>query len=249
VLLPASREEINRLGRRLAADDPISDVDLQALEELTACHMAALELARPRLDGLAEHVGADSLPITFRAKTTQTIIEKLRREQGMNLARVQDLAGIRIVGSMSLDMQDQVAAEVAARFPADPREARIIDRREETSHGYRAVHVVVSLDGVSIEVQVRTLLQHLWANLMERLADRLGRQIRYGGAPVPPTGISQAQADRLLRVMMDMSAEWARDEAAADHLNIPGRDLPVDQITDLAWDRISAGLRQTGIDL
>jgi hypothetical protein len=90
VLLPASREEINRLGRRLAADDPISDVDLQALEELTACHMAALELARPRLDGLAEHVGADSLPITFRAKTTQTIIEKLRREQGMNLARVQD---------------------------------------------------------------------------------------------------------------------------------------------------------------
>lgn len=96
---------------------------------------------------------------------------------------------------VSLDVQDGVAAEVAARFPTDPREAKIVDRRAATSHGYRAVHVVVSLDGVSIEVQVRTLLQHMWADLVERLADRLGRQIRYGGAPVPPAGVSQAQAD------------------------------------------------------
>jgi hypothetical protein len=246
--LPSSREEINRLGRRLAADDPISDVDLHALEELTACHMTVLELARPRLDGLAEHVGAGPLHITHRAKTTQTIIEKLRREQGMNLARVQDLAGIRIVGGMSLDMQDQVSAEVAARFPADPREARIVDRRADTSHGYRAVHVIVSLDGVSIEVQVRTLLQHLWANLMERLADRLGRQIRYGGAPVPPPGISPAQVDVIVNAMMGMSAEWARDEVAAEHLTVPG-DLPVDRITDQVWERISASLRESGIDL
>jgi hypothetical protein len=50
-------------------------------------------------------------------------------------------------------------------------------------------------------------------------------------------------------VMMDMSAEWGRSEAAADHLNIPGRDLPVEQITDLAWDGISAALRQSGTDL
>jgi hypothetical protein len=150
---------------------------------------------------------------------------------------------------MSLDVQDSVAAEVAARFPADPREAKIVDRRAATSHGYRAVHVVVSLDGVSIEVQVRTLLQHMWADLMERLADRLGRQIRYGGAPVPPAGVSQAQADGVVTMMMSASNGWAQDEIAADHLTLPDGMLPVDRITDEVWNRISALLRQSGIDL
>ena len=102
MLLPASREQINKLGKRLASSDPVSDDDLRALEELTACHLTALELARPRVDGLAADWGPRPLHITHRPKTTQTIIEKLRREHAMQLARVQDLAGIRIVGALRL---------------------------------------------------------------------------------------------------------------------------------------------------
>lgn len=250
VLLPASREQINRLGRRLAADGPVSDDDLHLLEELTACHMAALELARPRFSGMAKQVGTGPLHITHQAKTTQTIIEKLRREQGMNLARVQDLAGIRVVGSMGLELQDQAAAEVAVRFPADPREARIVDRRASPSHGYRAVHVVVSLAGVSIEVQVRTLMQHLWADLMERLADRLGCQIRYGGSPVPPPGMPPESAQAIVGMMMNLSASWAEMESAADHLSVDAEEMShVDRIADQAWDAMLRALRNSGIDL
>jgi hypothetical protein len=250
VLLPASREEINRLGRRLATDSPISDDDLHALEELAACHMMALELARPRLDDLAECVGSAPLHITHRAKTTQTILEKLRRESGMNLARVQDLAGIRVVGIMSLEVQDQVTNEIALRFPADPREAKIVDRRAETSHGYRAVHLVVSLDGVSIEIQVRTVLQHLWANLMERLADRLGRQIRYGGAPVPPDGVSLEAAQDIVGSMMGLSRRWAETESAEDHpFSDPASKIHLDELTDELWTAVSDSLQETGIDL
>jgi ppGpp synthetase/RelA/SpoT-type nucleotidyltranferase len=175
VLLPASREQINKLGKRLACGSPISDEDLRALEELIACHMAALELARPRVDGLADDMGTAPLHITHRPKTTQTIIEKVCREHAMQLARVQDLAGIRIVGALRSYEQDRLAEEIARRFPPDPRPARIVDRRANPSHGYRAVHVIVSLDGITIEVQVRTFMQHVWADLMERLADRLVR--------------------------------------------------------------------------
>lgn len=114
VPLPASREQIRKLGERLAAGDPVSDDDLGTLEELVACHMAVLELARPRLDGVAETVGIEPVHITHRPKTTTTIIEKLRRQRDMNLARMQDLAGIRVVGTFSLAEQDQLAAEVAA---------------------------------------------------------------------------------------------------------------------------------------
>jgi len=178
--LPASREQIRKLGERLASGSRVSDDDLHALEELVACHMYALELARPRLDGLAEAVGAAPLHVTHRPKTTTTIIEKLRREGDMSLARMQDLAGIRIVGAFTLTEQERLADEICQRLPADPRAPKTVDRRADPRYGYRAVHVIVSLDGITIEVQVRTMAQHLWADLMERLADRLGRQIRYG---------------------------------------------------------------------
>lgn len=248
-MLPASREQINKLGKRLAADGPITDEDLEALEELIACHMTALELARPRLDGLSEEVGAGPFHVTHRAKTTQTIIEKLRRETGMNLARVQDLAGIRVVGAMSLATQDQVVAGVIRRFPADPKDPRVVDRRADTSHGYRAVHVIVSLDEVSIEVQVRTLVQHIWADVMERLADRLGRQIRYGGAPIPSSGMTQETADGIVRAMMGVSANFASGEATEDPVYVAGAELHVERVTNEVWTHISAALSNGGIDL
>lgn len=209
VQLPASREQIRRLGERLASAEGPSDDDLHLLEELVACHMRALELARPRLDGLDEIVHPAPLHITHRPKTTQTIIEKLRRERGMSLARVQDLAGIRVVAAVTFEDQDRLAAEIARRFPADPRPPQTVDRRASPSHGYRAVHIIVSLDGVSIEVQVRTYLQHLWADLMERLADHFGRQIRYGGAPTPPEGMTQQHAEAVVRSMTALSDQLA----------------------------------------
>jgi ppGpp synthetase/RelA/SpoT-type nucleotidyltranferase len=222
--LPTSREQIKRLGSRIASADVISDPDLHLLEELVACHGEALAIARPRLDGLGADVGIDvHLHITHRAKTTQTIIEKLRREQGMSLARMQDIAGIRIVATIEREDQDRLAAEVARRFPADPREPRIIDRRERASFGYRAVHVIVSLDDITIEIQVRTLPQHVWAELMERLADVFGRQIRYGMPPTPSGNLlgGQRAAELIVDIMMKLSDGWAKQTTAEVLTEVP----------------------------
>ena len=255
MLLPASREQINKLGSRLASGAPASEDDLHLLEELVVCHAFALELGRPRVNGLASELGTAPLHITHRAKTTQTIIEKLRRERGMALARVQDLAGIRIVGAIEFDEQDQLAAEIVRRFPADPREARIVDRRTNPSHGYRAVHVIVTLDGITIEVQVRTLMQHIWADLMERLADRLGRQIRYGEPPVPPPGMRLGTAQSIIQAMMAISDEWAApgeptvSDAPSGTSPARAEPLTVDQITEEVWRRVADALRAGGVDL
>ncbi len=46
-----------------------------------------------------------------------------------------------------------------------------------------AVHVVVREVGLPVEVQVRTDLQHVWAELSEKLADAFGSQLKYGGGP------------------------------------------------------------------
>lgn len=61
------------------------------------------------------------------------------------------------------------------------KRAIIIDRRDNPSHGYRAVHVIVRHSGKLVEIQVRTALQHLWAELSEKLSDLVDPAIKYGG--------------------------------------------------------------------
>ena len=48
---------------------------------------------------------------------------------------------------------------IVSRFGSKEREPRIIDRRAEPIQGYRAVHAVVYVDELPIEIQIRTSLR------------------------------------------------------------------------------------------
>jgi ppGpp synthetase/RelA/SpoT-type nucleotidyltranferase len=154
-------------------DRPRAD-DLALLQSLLEAYDEALEVAVKKVwDGL--NVGVSS-----RIKNTGTIIEKLGRP-GASLHTIQDLAGMRIVmdGSGRL-AQDSLVARLSDLFEDSARPVKQIDRRADPRSGYRAVHLIVHVNDVPVEIQVRTELQHEWAELFEKLADRLGRGIRYG---------------------------------------------------------------------
>jgi ppGpp synthetase/RelA/SpoT-type nucleotidyltranferase len=185
--------QINRLGRRIRRSDVIAEADLDLLQALRSMHAEAM--AQVQLD-LSEDLGARP---TSRLKTVGTIVDKLKREPTMALSRMQDIAGVRIVDDMTRIDQERMAARVEALFPG----ARRTDRRTTPSHGYRAVHVVVPIDVCWVEVQLRTRLQDLWAQLVERLGDAWGRQIRYGGDPDDQTrvigGVTRAELWELVQ--------------------------------------------------
>lgn len=168
--------QINALGERLRRAPKPSGGDLALLQQLRADHDEALTL-------VADRIRARGLSLTQRVKTEGTILDKLKRER-TRLSRMQDIAGVRIVTEPGLGLvkQDEVVATVESLFP----DAIVVDRRKEPNHGYRAVHVVAVVDECAVEIQIRTRLQHGWANWMEKLADFLGRQIRYGLPPNEP---------------------------------------------------------------
>lgn len=64
-------------------------------------------------------------------------------------------------------------------------ETSVVDRRKTPSHGYRAVHVIARLHGMPVEVQIRTELEHHWAQLSEKLSDIVDPSVKYGGGPEP----------------------------------------------------------------
>jgi hypothetical protein len=169
-----SKSAVDRLGERLRSG-AVSDDDWALLEELR-------DLRRRHLDEVLERVRSElGLEITGRVKTTGTLVDKLQRE-GLRLSQMDDVAGARIVVDGSRLDQDLVVQRLRSLWT----DSRQKDRRSSPVHGYRAVHLIASLDGWPLEVQVRTVRQDEMANLLESLADRWGRQIRYGAPPDQP---------------------------------------------------------------
>ncbi|HEV2032645.1 MAG TPA: RelA/SpoT domain-containing protein [Candidatus Dormibacteraeota bacterium] len=122
-------------------------------------------------------------------KTPDSIVAKLRRTK-TELARMQDIAGCRLLVDQIED-QDGVVARLSSMFVG----ARIVDRRVDPSFGYRAVHVIPTVEGRQVEIQVRTFPQHLWATVSESLSDSLGQDLKYGGRR-PELDASRRYLDR-----------------------------------------------------
>lgn len=223
--LPYSKNQIDKLGERLAAAASPSDEDLTMLEEVVLRHAAVVSSARARLDQLKNDSALGNVSITGRAKTSQTIIEKIRRNR-TRLSSMEDLAGVRLAAAMTLSEQNRVADVISAIF-AEGGPVRRVDRRDDPRAGYRAVHVIARLDGVGLEIQIRTALQDLWANIFEKAADYLGREIRYGGPPKPLPDLESARtavsslidvSDVIYRLEQFSDAAPGADVSAAEHV-------------------------------
>lgn len=73
--------------------------------------------------------------------------------------------------------------------------ATVVDRRERPTHGYRAVHVIPVVADLPVEIQIRTALQHRWAELSEKLSDLVDPGIKYGrGASELQEALSRSSA-------------------------------------------------------
>jgi ppGpp synthetase/RelA/SpoT-type nucleotidyltranferase len=178
-----SRSKVERLGRDLLLKDPPDEEYIQQLHEMLDAYDNALSIVTLRIKT------ALSIDTTSRLKNTGTILEKLRRSSsGSFLSKVQDIAGARIVDKLDLLEQDELVRNIARLFEDGARLPKVVDRRKDPRQGYRAVHLIVYIGRIPVEIQVRTILQHWWANLFEKLADEIGREVRYGEPPKDRSG-------------------------------------------------------------
>jgi hypothetical protein len=99
----------------------------------------------------------------------------------MNLSRMQDVGGVRVV------LPSQGACdELSKRLRLNWRSAIVgFDDyvRAPKPSGYRALHLVVMRDGFRIEVQLRTPWQDMWAQSAEEDTARLGIGLKFDLGP------------------------------------------------------------------
>ena len=118
--------------------------------------------------------------ITSRVKERTSVSEKITRKNGKyaTLAEMTDVVGLRIITYYSADV-DVIADIIEQEFIIDRENS--IDKRESLEpdrFGYCSVHYVVSMNedrlklcefssfaGMRCEIQIRSILQHAWAEI------------------------------------------------------------------------------------
>lgn len=231
-----SAEDLNALGRRLAAAEP-SEADWRAYQAYRESFREPMAEVERAVSGFASAV--DAVEIASRLKNIRSVIPKLARKRTA-LSEMQDIAGVRIVVPSLVETDEVLGwahAELDLGWEKDYREQGV-------KHGYRALHLIVrtSFDQV-VELQVRTRLQHEWANLSEALSHRYGIAVKSGRGPT--------ELHQRLSVLSDFSrivdlgvADRIRDEATLHRLFQIGEagklagDLTGDINAEFAWRRI-----------
>ena len=170
-----SRSRVNRAGIAIRGGNP-AEADLVVLDEWRAAHRAVLNtfqaILRTRTRG-------SRIAVAQRHKRKSTIVGKLQRYPSMQLSRMDDVAGCRLIFKTLGDLYDFREEFHEARFHHERKNE--IDKydyiKRPKTTGYRGVHDVYSYDvnsavgrpfkGLLVEIQYRTLIQHAWATSVE----------------------------------------------------------------------------------
>lgn len=170
-----SKKRVTRAGEAIRLGLATSE-DIAVIEEWRAAHRGVLNtfqaILRFRTKG-------KKITVAQRHKRRNTIFNKLQRLPGMQLARMDDVAGCRLIFRSIKELENFRATFHRARFnhklKNESNKYNYIEHPKPT--GYRGIHDIYEYDvrseagkdlaGLYIEIQYRTLVQHAWATAVE----------------------------------------------------------------------------------
>lgn len=189
IKLPASKSRIDKAGAFLAK--PADDFDQAYLDEYVELESVFDKFRELHLRPLTELTSAlkvaldsegEGYYIAQRLKRKPQIIRKLNRFS-TRLTQLQDIGGLRIIVNKNDDV-DRVAKIIDGLLETENtfRLLRSPDYRPygRDDSGYRALHKIVRLGPVDLEIQIRSQAQHFWAESIERTSVFYGRRLKEG---------------------------------------------------------------------
>lgn len=185
-----SRSQVNKAGDILANPAGFSLADqawaAEVLANWRACHGYPMNTFQATLRAKLRNGYGDTI-VAQRLKRAPSIIFKLQRFGGMQLARMQDIAGLRAVLTSIKRVRALERSYRESTFEHELANSKnyIDDPKDD---GYRGVHLIYryvnsrapAYDGLSLELQLRTQRQHAWATAVETMGTFLGQALKAG---------------------------------------------------------------------
>ncbi|HLL26481.1 MAG TPA: hypothetical protein VKT73_02370 [Xanthobacteraceae bacterium] len=158
------------------------------LNEVLPKHKRLAPAVESLLRNMLELNNVEYLEIKSRVKTFDSCIEKIKRKSYVDLNKeLTDLSGIRVITYLE-DQVSLISKIISDLFDVDASNS--LDRSAILGHdriGYRSTHFVCSLGkkrdalpeyeslgNLNFEIQVRTVLQHAWAELAHDRSFKFG---------------------------------------------------------------------------
>ena len=219
-----SRSAVDRAGAILRSAPSVTE-DYKGAFETVALWRSCFAVPLQRMNMLVRQRRLQPAIVAQRLKRMSSIIDKLKRYGDMQVTRMQDIGGLRVV----FDDLEQVYAfsnEMENRDSGSFSFIRMKDYvNEPKKSGYRGIHQIFKFNnedypesnGRLIEMQIRTRLQHLWATSVESLDIILNSALKTGRENAPHA-----------RYMQLASALFALKEGQQPHkefVNVPLREI------------------------
>ena len=171
-----SKGAVNRAGDAIR-NKTLTPAQAGGLESWRIAHRDVIHTFEAMLRARAKN-HAD-VQVAQRLKRRSTITDKLRRYPSMQLSRMDDVAGCRLIFTNEQALHDFRSKVHQAKFKHVLKNAK--DKydyiKSPTDRGYRGIHDVyeykarrgksTKCDGLLIEIQYRTTAQHAWATAVE----------------------------------------------------------------------------------
>lgn len=219
-----SKERVNKAGEAVRSGKPLR-ADLDVIDAWRAAHRSVLNTFQAIL---RNRTRGTSVVVAQRHKRRATIFGKLRRFPKMQLARMDDVAGCRLIFPSIDELRAFRARMHRAKFSHelknDPGKYDYLANPKAT--GYRGIHDVYSYDvnshhgrhhkGLLIELQYRTFIQHAWATAVEVVGFITESQPKF------------QQGDKRYELALSLASEIiarAHEDSKSCHPDIPDDDL------------------------
>ena len=181
-----SRTTVKKAGKKYVSSDAKPEEKSEALTIINnwrSAHAYPLQVIYVHLKRIAPK---DTI-VAQRLKRLYSITHKLSRFPNMSLATMQDIGGCRVVVNTIDDVYSLVNRLKSSRMRHEKKEEYDYIETPKAD-GYRSYHLVLSYqsdkkyeyNGLFIEVQIRTHLQHMWATAVETMDTFTGNPIKIG---------------------------------------------------------------------
>lgn len=187
-----SKRQIDEAGKTLTDFNSNSQAKIDALEILgnfRSCHAYPINTFQATLRTRLNKIGNDYL-VSQRLKRTPSMLLKLERFPNMRLSQMQDIGGLRAILPSVKEVYELVELYRKSKFQHEVKSERdyIVDPKPS---GYRCYHIVYrykntlnqSYDGLMIELQIRTKLQHAWATAVETMGTFIDHSLKSSQGP------------------------------------------------------------------